>query len=1048
MCDTSVALVSFVAGDRQWFKARVGFDPCETPLDQSVCAHALRRPGLLVIPDLREDERTRGNALVNGSPYIRFYAGARLETPDGQALGTLCVIDGTPRPEGLSPAQAEGLERLARQVMAQMELRRISTARERMASEAEEAARRHRQILDGATDYAIITTDLCGLVTEWNAGAVNILGWSTAEMHGRSAEVIFTEEDRAEGIPEREMAVARVKGAGNDERWHMRKDGSRFYARGEMMPLFEANERHVGYLKILRDRTEQRTAEEAAAEIKRALAVSEERLRLAVRAAGVGIFDYDPVADTLTWDDRVRELFGAGADEEVSYADTFLPALHPDDREPTDRAVRAAFDGDAPEPVIIEYRIHDLHTGEEKWLAARGQAVFRDGKPARFVGTVRDVTTRKRAGLAVRAAEERYRLVTQATNDAIWDWDLVSNHVLWNEALHTTYGYDLSTVEPTGEWWLDHVHPDDRVRVEGDIRATIAGTDSEWSHDYRFRRADGTYADVFDRGFMVRGPRGEPLRMIGAMLDLTERKRDERRLRALNAMLEERVEESTRERDRIWGASQDLMCVIDTRGVFRAVSPAAMRILGWQPEEMVGATVFDFIHPDDLRPTDGALHLAAEQDLPVFENRYRHKNGDYRWLSWVATPVGDVIYATGRHITAEKAQAEALSQAEEALRQSQKMEAVGQLTGGIAHDFNNLLTGISGSLELLQTRISQGRISEVDKYVNAAQGASRRAAALTHRLLAFSRRQTLDPKPTDVNRLIAGMEELIRRTIGPEIALEVVGTPALWSALVDPSQLENVLLNLCINARDAMPDGGRITIETANKWIDRHVGGARDLEPGQYLSLCVTDTGTGMTPEIAAKVFEPFFTTKPIGQGTGLGLSMIHGFVRQSGGQVRIYSEVGVGTTMCVYLPRHYGPTDVTDPMPDVTSAPRAIQGQTVLVVDDEPTVRMLVTEVLEGLGYTAIEAGDGAAGLTILRSDARIDLVVTDVGLPGGMNGRQMADAGRILRPGLKVMFITGYAENSVVGNGHLEPGMAVLTKPFAMDELASRVRELIIVA
>ena len=246
-------------------------------------------------------------------------------------------------------------------------------------------------------------------------------------------------------------------------------------------------------------------------------------------------------------------------------------------------------------------------------------------------------------------------------------------------------------------------------------------------------------------------------------------------------------------------------------------------------------------------------------------------------------------------------------QAEEALRQSQKMEAVGQLTGGIAHDFNNLLTGIIGSLELLETRLRQGRTSELNRYVAVAQGASKRAAALTHRLLAFSRRQTLDAQPTDVNRLVMGIEELIRRTVGPQITLEVVTAVGLWPALIDASQLENSLLNLCINARDAMPEGGRITIETANKWLDDRTAQERDLPPGQYLSLCVTDTGTGMTPDVIARAFDPFFTTKPLGQGTGLGLSMVYGFVRQSGGQVRIYSEVGTGTTMCLYFPRHYG---------------------------------------------------------------------------------------------------------------------------------------------
>jgi len=329
--------------------------------------------------------------------------------------------------------------------------------------------------------------------------------------------------------------------------------------------------------------------------------------------------------------------------------------------------------------------------------------------------------------------------------------------------------------------------------------------------------------------------------------------------------------------------------------------------------------------------------------------------------------------------------------------------------------------------------------------MTAAQGATKRAAALTHRLLAFSRRQTLNPKPTDVNRLAAGMQELIQRTVGPAITIEVVGASVAWPALVDPPQLENALLNLCINARDAMPDGGKITIETANKWLDERAARELDMREGQYLSLSVTDTGAGMPPEVIARVFEPFYTTKPIGEGTGLGLSMIYGFARQSGGQVRIYSEVGDGTTVGIYLPRHYG--EVAESV-DISREPeehRSKQAETVLVVDDEAIVRMLLTDVLEDLGHTAIEAGDSASGLKVLQSDVRIDLLVTDVGLPGGMNGRQMADAARLIRPDLKLLFITGYAENSIFSAGKFPPGMAVLTKPFAMDTISARIRSMI---
>jgi len=368
------------------------------------------------------------------------------------------------------------------------------------------------------------------------------------------------------------------------------------------------------------------------------------------------------------------------------------------------------------------------------------------------------------------------------------------------------------------------------------------------------------------------------------------------------------------------------------------------------------------------------------------------------------------------------------------LRQSQKMEAVGQLTGGIAHDFNNLLTGIIGSLELMRTRVGQGRIGDLDRYFTAAMTSANRAASLTHRLLAFSRRQTLDPKPVDVAGLVASIEELIRRTVGP--AIEVVTTPpaGLWKAICDANQLENALLNLAINARDAMPDGGRLTISTVNT--------RQDATPGQYVAVSVADTGVGMAPETMARVFEPFFTTKPLGQGTGLGLSMVYGFTEQSNGYTRIQSEPGQGTTVRLFLPRFLGVGDAEDGGLDLLAETVAEAGRSVLVVDDEPVVRMLIGDVLRDLGYRVIEAGDGAEGLRALHSGQPIDLLVSDVGLPGGLNGRQLADAARVHRPQLKVLFITGYAEGALLGNGLLQPDMQVIVKPFAMNILAAKIR------
>ncbi len=553
------------------------------------------------------------------------------------------------------------------------------------------------------------------------------------------------------------------------------------------------------------------------------------------------------------------------------------------------------------------------------------------------------------------------------------------------------------------------------------------------------------------------GPATGCPQVIGVARDVSERRRadealrqSEQRLRLLNAGLEGDVRERTQERDQLWDFGQDLLVVADYEGRCLKVNPFWTRLLGWSEAEILGGTYGAIIHPEDLGRVMDALMQMRDSGTPVsYENRVRGKDGRWHWISWAVSPepAGTRLTGIGRDVTEFKDQQRQLAMAQDSLRQSQKMEAVGQLTGGLAHDFNNLLTGISGSLDLLAMRLKQGRLDHLARYIDAAQEASRRAAALTHRLLAFSRRQTLDPKPTDVDRLIVGMAELIRRTVGPEIALDIVGRPGAWTALVDPNQLENALLNLCINARDAMPNGGRLIVETANHRVDARNAEARDLDAGPYLTLSVSDTGSGMSPDVMARAFDPFFTTKPLGMGTGLGLSMIYGFAKQSGGQVRIHSQEGLGTTVTLYLPRHAGVAASAEaPADGRETMPRAEQGETVLVVDDEPTVRMLVGEVLADLGYTAIEAADGIAGLNILQSDIRIDLLVTDVGLPGGMNGRQVADAARVLRPDLKVLFITGYAETAAVSGGHLEPGMAVLTKPFALDDLASRIREMIV--
>jgi signal transduction histidine kinase len=381
---------------------------------------------------------------------------------------------------------------------------------------------------------------------------------------------------------------------------------------------------------------------------------------------------------------------------------------------------------------------------------------------------------------------------------------------------------------------------------------------------------------------------------------------------------------------------------------------------------------------------------------------------------------------------------------EEALRQSQKMEAVGQLTGGIAHDFNNMLTGIIGSLELLRRRVARGRTEDLDSLIDLGVTSANRAAALTHRLLAFSRRQSLDSKPVQINQLVSSMGELLQRSLNESIALDIRLTEQLWTAEVDPNQLESALLNLAINARDAMPNGGKLVVETTNRHLDSVFTAAYGtLTPGDYVELSVSDTGCGMPESVISRAFDPFFTTKPIGQGTGLGLSMIYGFARQSHGHVSIHSVVGQGTTVSLFLPRYVGEVIADEPLHPAL-LPFANAGETVLIVEDDPAVRVLVSDVLSELGYAFVEAGDADSAMPIIESSQRIDLLISDVGLPG-MNGRQLAEIGRQVRPDLKVLFITGYAEHAAVRGGFLDPGMQMITKPFTFDLLTATVREMI---
>lgn len=655
------------------------------------------------------------------------------------------------------------------------------------------ADERLHAIFDSAVEFGIIATDQTGRITDWNSGAVQIFGWTASEMRGEPADRIFTPEDVASGHVVLEMDVALTQGRASDERWHLRKDGSRFWASGEMMPLRGRTGDHLGFLKILRDRTAAHAAAEAAVEQERVLRVAHGQ-RLVEREA--------ELQDTK---DFTRLALSA-------------------------------------------------------------------------VGGV-----------------------------GVWTYEVAEDKFYCDESISRLYGIDPQAGRQglLRKDFLANVHPDDVPS----LRATMSGglvRPGDLELEYRIKHADGQVNWVLSRGHTYFDDQGHPVRRTGIGVDMTRQ-----------------------------------------------------RLL------------------------------------------------------------------------------------EEQLRQSQKLEAVGQMTGGVAHDFNNMLSTINTSVELVRRKMRTAPPEELERYLAMATRAVHSAATLTQRLLTFSRKQTLDMRPVDINRQARGMEDMLRRTLGEKVALRLSLSPDLWFAKTDAHQLEQSLVNLALNAQAAMPDGGELTVSTANLQIEpgsRDVGD--DLKPGDYVAVQVTDTGLGMSAEVIRRAFDPFFTTKPVGQGTGLGLSMIYGYAKQSGGLARIRSAPGKGTTVELLLPRTIE-REMADDSPKSVAEPPPGSGQRVLVVEDDPNVLSVLMDVIGQHGYEVVPAAEGAAAMDRLAGADSFSAMVTDIGLPG-MSGRELAARARERHPALKVLFITGYAGDAAVRGDFLGEGMDLMTKPFDLAELLSKLHRL----
>ncbi len=714
-----------------------------------------------------------------------------------------------------------------------------------------------RQIVDGAVETAIISTDLAGRVTSWSEGARHIFGWSEAKVQGRTIDLIFIETDRAAGVLAAEIADALTSGrGGGEEGWRVRKDGSRFWAVGELTPIRDESGAAVGFVKIVRDRTAQRRADEALADERRALEVL------------------------------------------------------------------------------------------------------------------------NHAGSALALENDVHRLVQIVTDAGV-------------ELSGAAFGaFFYNVLDDAGESYMLY---------------TLSGASREAFSKFPMPRNTEVFAPTFNGAGIVRSD------------DIT--------------------------RDPRYGRNAPRRGMPDGHLPVRSylAVPVVSRRGG-----VIGGLFFGHERPGvfSLQSEQRLVGLAAEAAVAIDNARLAQESARELAERRRAEEALRELNATLEQQVAERTAQ--LEKNAEALRQAQKMEAVGQLTGGLAHDFNNLLQTIMGNLEVVRRAAADpGRVAWA---ANNAMNGARRAASLTQRLLAFSRRQPLDPKPLEVNALVSGLSELLHRTLGETIAVETVLGAGVWRVEADASELESALLNLALNARDAMAEGGKLTIETANAHIDdAYVASHVELVPGQYVLVSVTDTGTGMGPSVLQQAFEPFFTTKPPGKGTGLGLSQVYGYVKQSGGHVKLYSESGLGTTVRIYLPRLLGAQVVDEAEPASTPLPDAAPQETILVVEDDDDVRVITVDSLRELGYRVLDVADGPSALAVLRREPRIDLLFTDVVLPGGMTGAQVAAQARGLLPGLRVLFTTGYARNAIVHQGRLDSGVHLLTKPFSHAELANKIRFLL---
>ena len=718
--------------------------------------------------------------------------------------------------------------------------------------------------------------------------------------------------------------------------------------------------------------------------------------------------------------------------------DNWLDAIHPED---VPRALAAWSEAvGSGQPLDQEMRVR-LQDGQYRWVHSRAYCRHDErGQAVKWYGSCEDIDEHWQARNALLDSEAQFRSLASTMPNQAWLAHGNGTTYWVNEQVCEYTGQSLKSLVTSG--FRHCVHPDDVQPTQKSWDQAVA-TASAYECEFRMRRAsDGAYRWFLARALPLFDEAGKVLRWVGTNTDVQEQKNVLEKMAYLNSSLEVEMANRTADRDRMWRLSTDIMLVADLAGMIIAVNPAWSKILERPEIESLGMDFISLVHPDDrMAALQDLSRLAHGAPTLRMENRYRRRDGGYRWISWTAVPAQKLIHAIGRDVTDEKEARLALVRSEQALLQAQKLESIGKLTGGVAHDFNNVLQIISGNLQLLKLTVADN--PQAARRLDSAASAVERGAKLSSQLLAFARRQPLKPLVTDLGRLLRRMHELIRRALGEAVTEETFISDGLWHTLVDPNQMENVLLNMAINARDAMDKGGRLTFTLSNVTLDAAYASLHaDVLEGQYVLLTITDTGHGMERDVIDQIFEPFFTTKREGEGTGLGLSMAYGFIRQSAGHIKVHSAPGAGTTFKIYLPRSL--EKLAEPPAGLTG-PVLGGGETILVVEDDAPVQHTVVDMLRGLGYDVLHADDGASALALLGTGVTVDLLFTDVVMPGPVSSKELAQQARLLLPELAVLFTSGYTHNAIMQGGRLDPGVELLSKPYQREDLARRIRHVL---